>query len=165
MLSVARCRASEERVAVQFLTGDAHQLELPDRAFDVVVSLRVLMHTPDWRRCMSELCRVAGCLVIVDYPSATSFAALQAFGRRAIFALGARTEPYRVLSDRSVARALEASGFRVRSVHRQFVLPIALHKAIGSPRFTTVVERFLSRVGLAHLVGTPVTLAAERCTS
>ena len=38
--------------------GDAHALDFPDRSFDVVVSLRVLMHTPNWRRCLAELCRV-----------------------------------------------------------------------------------------------------------
>ena len=40
-----------------------------DRSFDVAVSLRVLMHTPRWRSCVAELCRVADRLVIVDYPS------------------------------------------------------------------------------------------------
>ena len=30
-----------------------------DRSFDAVVCLRVLMHTPDWRQSLAELCRVA----------------------------------------------------------------------------------------------------------
>ena len=37
---------------------------------------------------------------------------------------------------RAIADAFDRNGFRIRSVHRQFVLPIALHKAIGSRRFT-----------------------------
>ena len=60
-----------------------------------------------------------------------------------------------------VARA----GFRVRSVHRQFVLPIALHKGIGSPRFTTASRVVFERLGLLRLFGSPVTLVAERCES
>ena len=40
MLAVARQRAAEQRVKVRFQLGDAHALEFPDRAFDVVVSLR-----------------------------------------------------------------------------------------------------------------------------
>jgi hypothetical protein len=47
-------------------------------------------------------------------------------------------------------------------VERQFVLPIALHKAIGSRNFTTRVERSLAAVGLLGLVGSPVTVVAER---
>src|SRR5207247_2463913 len=83
-------------VKVRFLRGDAHALDFRDDEFDVVVCLRVLMHTPDWRRCLAELCRVAERLVIFDYPSATSAALLQSLARRAIQVAGGRTEAYRV---------------------------------------------------------------------
>ena len=163
MLAVAQRRAEAEHLAVRFLPGDAHRLEFGDRAFDVVISLRVLMHAMNWRQSIAELCRVADQLVIFDYPSMTSFAMLQSLARHVTHALGARTEPYRVLSDRAIARELERSGFRLRSVHRQFVLPIALHKAIGSPRFTRLSRTLSDRLGLLRLFGTPVTLVAERC--
>ena len=42
---------------------------IADRSFDLAVSLRVLMHTPDWRQCVAELCRVARRRVIVDFPA------------------------------------------------------------------------------------------------
>ena len=163
MLDIARRRAASEGVAVTFAEGDAHALTFHDRSFDVVVSLRVLMHAPDWSRCVAELCRVADRLVVFDYPSARSVAAIQAALRRAAYRLGRKTEPYRVFSDREIARALDANGFRVRSVHRQFVLPIALHKVVGAPRFTEWLEGGLERVGLLRLFGSPVTLVAERC--
>lgn len=163
MLAIARRRAGDEHLDVRFLTGDAHALEFADRSFDVVLSLRMLMHASDWRGSLAELCRVAGRLVIIDYPSATSFAAVQAGVRRVTHALGAQTEPYRVLTDRGVTRALQASGFRVRSAHHQFFLPIALHKAIGSERFSLVSRTLSARTGLLRLFGTPVTLVAERC--
>ncbi len=163
MLSVARQRAADEGAAVVFRVGDAHALDFPDRAFDVAISLRTLMHTPGWRDCIAELCRVSSQLVIVDYPSSRSVAALQSALRRAMAAIGRRTEPYRVFSHREIADALAAGGFTVRSMHRQFVLPIALHKAIGSRRFTRAVEGGLDRLGLRKLFGSPVTLVAERC--
>ena len=68
--------------------------------------------------------------------------------RRIGRAAGVNTEAYRVLTDRVVAAQLRQGGFRIRSVHRQFVLPIALHKAIGSLRFTRAVERLFERAGL-----------------
>jgi ubiquinone/menaquinone biosynthesis C-methylase UbiE len=163
MLAVAERRATDEHLPIRFLIGDVHRLEFRDRAFDVVVSLRVLMHAADWRQSIAELCRVADRLVIIDYPSAWSFASLQALARRVTHALGARTEPYRVLSAAAIARELSKSQFRVRSVHRQFVLPIAAHKAIGSPRFTILSRKLSDRLGLLGRFGTPVTLAAERC--
>jgi SAM-dependent methyltransferase len=165
MLSVARARADREHVSVRFLHGDAHALQFADRSFDVAISLRVLMHTPEWQRCIAELCRVAERLVVVDYPSATSVAWIESIGRRAAHALGRRTEPYRVFTDRAIADAFDRNGFRIRSVHRQFVLPIALHKAIGSRRFTARVEDLLDRAGLLDALGSPVSVVAERCAS
>lgn len=165
MLSVARQRAAAAHLDVEFGLGDAHALPFGDRSCDVAVSLRVLMHTPDWRRCVAELCRVALSRVIVDYPSAHSIAALESAGRRVAHVAGRRTEPYRVLTDRAVRDAFAAGGFRVAAVHRQFVLPIALHKAVGSRRFTERAEAALRRLGLLRLVGSPVTILAERCAS
>jgi len=163
MLSVARRRAAERGLPIDFSEGDAHALRFADKAFEVVVSLRVLMHTPDWRTCLAELCRVSSDRVIFDYPSVASVAALQSAGRRLLHAVGRPTEPYRVFSNGQMKAVLDASGFRVREVHRQFVLPIAVHKAFGSPRFTTASESILRRVGLTSLAGSPVTVVAERC--
>lgn len=163
MLAIARERAAEQGVKVAFATGDAHALAFPDRSFDVVISLRVVMHTPRWTECVAELCRVADQLVILDYPSSRSVARLQSWTRRVIAACGGRTEPYRVFSHAQIEAALEQCGFRVRSVHRQFVLPIALHKAVNSRRVTVTIEGWLDRLGLLRLFGSPVTLVAERC--
>jgi hypothetical protein len=44
------------------------------------------------------------------------------------------------------------------------VLPIALHKALGSRGFTVAVEKALAAVGLLRLLGSPVTVVAVRCT-
>ena len=163
MLRVAKARAADARLQASFEVGDAHRLAYPDRAFDAAVSLRVLMHTPDWRQCLSELCRVAEDRVVVDYPAAFSAAALQAFGRRVAAAAGRSVEAYRVLKFSEVRRTLEGAGFRIERVHKQFVLPIALHKAAGSRACTVAVERALAAVGLLRLLGSPVTVVAIRC--
>ena len=163
MLRVAKARAADAGLDAVFETGDAHRLAYPDRVFHAAVSLRVLMHTPDWRQCLSELCRVADERVVFDYPAAFSAAALQAFGRRVAAAAGRSVEAYRVLRSSEVERTLEKAGFRVERVHRQFVLPIALHKALGSRAFTVAVEKALAAVGLLRLLGSPVTVVAVRC--
>jgi ubiquinone/menaquinone biosynthesis C-methylase UbiE len=165
MLAIARQRAAEQLLSVTFQRGDAHALEFADRSFDAVVSLRMLMHTPEWERCLAELCRVAVRLVIVDYPSATSVALFESMTRRAMHAVGMTTEPYRVFTRSAIAHAFDRNGFRIRSVHRQFVMPIAFHKAIGSRRFTVWSENVLDRAGLLKPFGSPVTLVAERCAS
>jgi SAM-dependent methyltransferase len=169
MLAVARARAAAHAdaraLAIDFREGDAHALDFPDRSFDAAVSLRVLMHTPRWRMCIAELCRVARHQVLLDFPSARSTALLQSIGRKLIHTVGGTTEPYRVFLDRQIVGALHANGFRVRAVDRQFVLPIALHKTIGSPSFTRSSERLLERIGAQGAFGSPVTVLAERCES
>jgi SAM-dependent methyltransferase len=165
MLAVARRRADAAQTAVTLEQGDAHQLPYPDASFDAVVCLRVLMHTPDWRRSLAELCRVARERVVFDYPAMLSAAALQAATRRVAYSAGIRVEAYRVFSDRAIRAALEGSGYRVVNTHRQFVLPIALHKRVNSVPFTERLEGSLAKAGLRRLFGSPVTLVAERCGS
>lgn len=165
MLAVARRRAEVVRVAVSFEQGDAHGLAYGDRSFDSVVCLRVLMHTPDWRRSLAELCRVADARVVFDYPALASAAALQAGARRLAYAAGARLEAYRVLSNRSIRSVLLANGFRSVDMHRQFVLPISLHKRLNSATATQRIESVLAKLGLRRLMGSPVTVVAERCAS
>jgi hypothetical protein len=120
------------------------------------------MHTPGWRTCVAELCRVSRSRVVLDFPAAGSFAAVESVVRRMTHALGRRTEPYRVFRERVVREALAAHGFRVAAVHRQFVLPIALHKRFGSLDATLAIERGFASIGLLRLCGSPVTVVAER---
>ena len=165
MLAVARRRAADAGVQVEFVQGDAHALTFADRSFDAVTCLRVLMHTPDWRRSLGELCRVARHRVLFDYPALMSAAALQSAARHLANATGARTEAYRVFAEGAVRSTLQANHFEVAGVDRQFVLPIALHKKIGSAAATTRIEAGLRRVGLNWLLGSPVTVVAKRCAS
>lgn len=167
MLAVAERRAREEKArgaagTLRFERGDAHALPLEDRAVDAAVCLRVLMHTPDWRQCLAELCRISRSRIVFDFPSASSAAAIQSGARRVAHRAGFRTEPYRVMRASAVRAELARHGFRVRAEHRQFVLPIALHKAVGSRGVTRALEGALASVGLLRLFGSPVTIAAER---
>ena len=159
LLAEARRRAADQVVKVNFLRGDAHALDFKARSFDVAVCMGVLQNARDWRQCLAEACRVADRLVIFDYPSATSVAVIHATVRRLF-----RTGGYRVLSRRAVEQALERSHFRIRSVHRQYVMPMWFHRAIGSRHFTAWFEDRLDRLGFLKLFGSPVTICAERAS-
>ena len=165
MLAVARRRAADAGVQVEFVQGDAHGLAYADRSFDAVTCLRVLMHTPNWRQSLAELCRVARDRVLFDYPALVSTAALQSAARRLANTAGGKTEAYRVFAERAVRAALRANGFEITGIDRQFVLPIAFHKKMGSATATTLIERGLRTVGLNWLLGSPVTVVAKRCAS
>jgi hypothetical protein len=123
------------------------------------------MHAPDWKRCLEELCRVTRHRIVFDFPALASAAAVQAVTRRLTQAAGRQVEAYRVLSFRTVRREVERHGFRILTVHRQFVLPVALHKLVGSRTVTLTIERGLAAAGLLRIAGSPVTVVAERCAS
>jgi SAM-dependent methyltransferase len=165
MLSVARRRAEEAGVSIDFAEGDAHALTFPDRSFDSVVCFRLLMHVPDWRRCLSEICRVADRRVVFDYPALASAASFQAMWRQIASHAGRRGEAYRVFGGGTIARELSRQGYQITTCHKQFVLPIAVHKSIGSATLTKTIEGALSSAGLLRLLGSPVTITAERCGS
>ena len=159
LLAEARRRAAGQVVKVNFLQGDAHSLDFKPRSFDVVVCMGVLLNARDWRQCLAEACRVADRLVIFNYPSATSTAFIHSWIRR-IFGRSS----YRVLTRQAVDSALTRSQFRVRSVHRQYVMPMWFHRALGSRRFTAWLEDFFDRLGLLKRFGSPVTICAERAS-
>ena len=160
MLRVAQKHAEDASLNIKFLRGDAHALDFADQSCDAVVSLRMLMHTPDWRRCIGEMCRVARQRVIFDYPPMISASALQVGVRRAAQLVGRRVEAYHVIRTGAIRSALNRNGFEIVQMNCQFVAPIAFHKLIGSRRFTLSVEGILASIGLSRLMGSPVTILA-----
>ena len=162
MLAVAASRARDAGVTVAFGLADAHRLPVADRAVDAAVCLRVLMHAIDWRACVAELCRVSRRRVILDFPALGSFAAIESGLRHVRRRLGQPVEAYRVMTEREVVGVLAQHGFRPVIVRRQFVLPIAVHKAVNRFWLTRRVEAGLAAAGLLRLCGSPVTMVAER---
>jgi ubiquinone/menaquinone biosynthesis C-methylase UbiE len=162
MLDVARARATRAGLTIAFDVADAHALPVADRAVDAVVCFRLLMHVIDWRKCVAELCRVSRHRVVIDFPAAASAAAIESVVRRRRQVAGHKVEAYRVLREADVRRVFADNGFRVVIVRRQFVLPIALHKAIGRLSLSLGIERVFAVLGLLRLLGSPVTMVAER---
>ena len=162
MLGVARQRALAAGHSLPVAVADAHALPMEDRSVDATVCLRVLMHAIDWERCLGELCRIARWRVVFDYPSAASAARIESALRQRRQRRGHPVEAYRVFNEHEVTHALARHGFRVVETHKQFVLPIALHKKVGAFGLTRRIEQGLRAVGLLRVFGSPVTIVAER---
>ena len=58
-----------DRGLCEFTTGNIIELPYPDKAFDIVISFRLLPHVTKWKQLIRELTRVARRAVVVDYPS------------------------------------------------------------------------------------------------
>ena len=93
---------------------------------------------------------------------AATSGSIESVARRIRRAAGGRVEAYRVIGVREMRAAFAAHGFRDVSIHKQFVLPIALHKAVGRLGVTRGVESGLAAVGLRRAFGSPVTMVFQR---
>jgi SAM-dependent methyltransferase len=146
----------------RFTVGDLLGLPYPDRSFDVVLSFRLLPHVAAWPRLVAELCRVSARVVVVDYPSKRSVNILA----DRLFAAKQRVEgdtrPFTVFDPRAIATAFESQGFAVTGERGQFVVPMAVHRAIGSAPVARVMEALLRSVGLAAALGSPRIARADR---
>jgi ubiquinone/menaquinone biosynthesis C-methylase UbiE len=151
-----------ERITTR--VGPLQKLPASDREFDLVCSIRLLAHVSDWRALLAEKCRVARRYVICEFPTHEGVQRVA----RPLHPIKVRMEPdtrtFSTLTITEVARVLAGHGFRVVQVERQFVLPIALHRALRAPSLTGGAEALLELLGITGSIGSPVILLAE-CTS
>jgi hypothetical protein len=59
-------------------------------------------------------------------------------------------------------RAFHESGFDVSHARPQYVLPMALHRALGAVSLSRSVENGLEALGLTAWLGSPVLVRADR---
>ena len=163
MLDQARAKAGAAGLRLCGLLTDIQALAFRDRSFAACVSSRALMHVPDWRRGLAELCRVTGDLLIFDIPPTWSSSGLDALRRRLDDRRpGHSGHPYRTFRAREVAHELQRHGFELLERHRAFFLPVAFHRRLERPALSRRLERMFAAVGLTRALGAPVTLKARR---
>lgn len=162
MLAILKEKAFLQGIPIRISRIDAHCLPFRDRSFDTVLSFRMIMHVVDWKRTVSELCRVADRLVVLDFPPRCGFAGLAPLIHPLIRPFNPNHQSYNVFNIAEVSRTLADAGFNVTAVDRHLVLPFGLHRLINSSVFTRISETILQKIGLRDIFGAPVTLVARR---
>lgn len=156
----ARRRLDDLLPPGSFRYQSCNLLALPfaDRSFDAVIALRLLAHVRSWKALIGELCRVAAHAVIVDYPDLRSFNALSVptFGLKK--SVEGNTRPFRCFRGVEVRREFAGHGFATPVARPQFLIPMALHRALGSARVSRFLESCGGAVGLTAAFGSPVIL-------
>lgn len=147
---------------VRLAVGPLCAPPFPDRSFDIAIAVRMMAHVEDWQALVEGLCRVARRAVIVDFPIPGGSNALAPvlFGMKK--SLEGDTRVFRVIAKSKVHQAFAANGFTVDASIGQFVLPMAVHRALNAPRASRALEAALRGCGLAGPFGTPVLLRAIR---
>lgn len=140
------------------------RLPFPDRAFDLVIAVRLLAHVLDWQGLLAEMARVSDRWLLVEF-ARTHDVGERRLGRL-LFTLKKRleraTRPFFTYREPVVASALETAGFRVRGTDAQFALPMVLHRTLRSPGLSRAAESALLKLGVGAQRRSPVLMLAER---
>jgi SAM-dependent methyltransferase len=137
-------------------------LPFADGSFDLVTGVRLLAHTEPWKDLVAEMARVSRGLVLVDFP------VVGALHRAAptLFALKRRlegnTRPYFTYSVAEMEAAFRRLGLRPAGRIRQFLFPMAMHRALRSPGASARLEKWAQALGLTARYGSPVLLLGCR---
>jgi len=162
--SAASCR---ERLAplvdagrVRFHQAPLVPLPWPDARFDVVMAYRLLPHVDDWRALLAEMSRVARHAVVFDYPTRRSVNAVSGLLYGVKKGVEGNTRPFTVFGEGELRTALAAARLRPTGRRPEFLLPMALHRALGVAPLSRLAEALAGGLGLTRLLGSPVILRA-----
>jgi len=147
---------------LDLIVSDPWRLPCRDRAFDVVVAIRLLPHVERWEELLAEMARVSRRFVIFDYAALESANVLTRF----FFPLKRRMEPntraWRCYRNRRIDACLRSLGFEPVERVKQFAVPMAVHRALGRVDASRSLESVLRSVGVTRRVGSPALVIAER---
>jgi 2-polyprenyl-3-methyl-5-hydroxy-6-metoxy-1,4-benzoquinol methylase len=145
-----------------FKIGNILALPFPNHAFDVIVSYRLLPHVSQWKQFVAELSRVAKTAVLLDYPAVRSMNYIAPFLFPLKKRLEGNTRPFACFKESELLEVFKANGFERADRYPEFFIPMALHRALKSPRCSSPAERVCRLLGLTYLFGSPVILKLTR---
>ena len=150
------------RGRLHFVVSTLWSLPFPDNYFDLVIGIRLLAHVELWRELLTEMARVCRHRLLVDYPPFAGLNMLDPI----LFPLKRRiegdTRPYFSYRKAALIESLRHVGFRRFIVRKQFLVPMAVHRGLNLPRFSSTVEAIGRALGLTAMLGCPALLLAER---
>lgn len=154
------CRKRVDRISqsdgTNFVLGSLLQLPFADRAFPTVISYRIISHMSDWRAFIDELTRVSSEAVILDFAAQRSVNWFSEFAYRLKRGKEGDTRRFNVLSENKVDAAFFKNNFVRTKRTPQFFLPMAIHRALNSPRLSSWLEAISRCFGLSYLFGSPI---------
>lgn len=147
---------------LRFVVSNLWTLPFADRAFDLVIAIRLLAHVERFEALLREMARVSDSRVIVDFPPVFSANLWQPLLFSVKRKVEGNTRPFFCYQAKQLYRPLRAAGFDRFRMAKQFTVPMVVHRKIASPAFSRAIETGCRRSGLTRLIGAPSLLLAER---
>lgn len=165
MMRYAKGNAANRGAEIVTVVCDAQSLCFNDETFDCVVSSRLLLHLPDWREGIAEMCRVSKDVLIIDFPPSISFGGIDSLFKKLKKKFDSSTQTYTTFFIKKVVDELQKNHFRIVTINRQLFLPIKVHRWLDNPSLSSKIENVFRVLGLTELFGVPVKVKAERITN
>jgi len=167
-----RIRSLVETGQCQFDVGNVLALPYADNSFDVVISYRFLAHVEQWQQFLSELARVAKRAVLVDYPTLRSVNYITPLLFSFKKGVEGNTRPYTCYDETKLLNYAQSLGLSVGNSRQerqhqryaQFFWPMVLHRMLGKPQISSVLEGGARQLGLSKQFGSPVILKLTKQT-
>lgn len=147
---------------VRFDVANILDLPYPDRAFDVVISYRLLPHVERWRAFVAELARVARHAVVVDYPEVRSANAVAPLLFPVKKQMEGNTRTYTTFRRAELVEAFGEHGLQYGDRFPEFFFPMVLHRRLQQPAISAALEGASRALGLTGFLGSPVILKMVR---
>ena len=147
---------------LHFVVSPLWSLPFPEKYFDLVIGIRLLAHIEQWHELLGEMARVCRRRLMIDYPPLVGINILEPVLFRFKRQIEGNTRPYFSYTGTDLIGALQRADFERFAVEKQFLVPMAVHRALKSPGLSNMMETVCRVFGLTALLGCPALLLAER---
>jgi len=158
----ARIQKEIDEHKITFMTGNVIGLPVPDKSFDVAISIRLLPHCKQWQELIKQLCRAARQAVIVDYPTIQSVNVFSSSMFAVKKELETNTRPFALFRHSEIRAEFHKNGFDLDRQRAEFFFPMVLHRVLNKPRISALLELFSKITGLTSCFGSPVLVKMKR---
>lgn len=158
----AQWENSELKERISFSISDLFSTKYAEGEFDVVFCIRLLTHCAEWRRLVTELCRISKRAVIIDYPPLLSSNILYPllFPIKKLIEKDTRT--FSLFMHRELDEAFTSHGFSRVYRKGQFLWPMVVHRSLKCVPCSEALERIGELAGLRGMCGNPVIAAYQK---
>lgn len=162
MLAVLDRKSKDQRIDIDIQQGEVMDLRFKDKSFDYSVSFMTIMHVPDWKKMLQEMCRVTAKGLLIQFQSRCSYAfftpLIQPFRRK-------KNKVYQMWKFhqlKEVVQALSDNGFESAFIGKQFLFPVAFHRLLKNLDISIKLESWGRSSGMTRVFGNPVVIYASR---
>jgi len=162
--SASECFANIEsnQTAIKQAVGGLLDSGFEAGAYDIAMSYRMLAHLDDWQAHITELCRVSKRAVIIEFPSSNSVNVVAGNFFSLKKSVEGNTRQFGLFQLDEIETKFANNGFELTQHNGQYLLPMALHRALKFVGLSRALESVASVLLSKKRFGSPLICRFDR---